>query len=48
LLPCAAVGHVIGLRFHAYTLKSDTKVFFRVLGGGLLAVSLVGLWRIIA
>lgn len=48
LLPCAAVGHVIGLRFHAYTLKSDTKVFFRVLGAGLLAVSLVGLWRIIA
>ena len=47
LLPCAAVGHVIGLRFHAYTLRSDTKVFFRVLGGGLLVVSLAGLWRIL-
>ena len=48
LLPCAAVGHVIGLRFHAYTLKSDTKVFFRVLGAGLLAVSVAGLWRVMS
>jgi len=48
LLPCATVGHVIGLRFHAYTLKSDTKVFFRILGVGLLAVSVAGLWRVLA
>jgi uncharacterized membrane protein YfcA len=47
LLPCAAVGHVIGLRFHAYTLRSDTRVFCRVLGVGLLAVSLAGFWRIL-
>ena len=46
LLPCAAVGHLLGLRFHDYTLRADTKVFFRVLGGGLLAVSIAGLWRI--
>ena len=46
LLPCAAVGHVIGLRFHEYTLRAETKVFFRMLGAGLLAVSLVGLWRL--
>ena len=45
LLPCAAVGHFLGLRFHEYTLQADTKVFFRVLGVGLLAVSLVGLLR---
>ncbi|HAN28757.1 MAG TPA: permease [Haliea salexigens] len=45
LLPCAAIGHVLGLRFHAYTLRADTGVFFRVLGVGLLAVSLVGLAR---
>lgn len=45
LLPCATVGHLLGLRFHEYTLQADTKVFFRVLGGGLLAVSLVGLLR---
>lgn len=47
LLPCAAVGHVLGLRFHEYTLRSDTKVFFRVLGVGLLAVSLAGLVRLL-
>lgn len=46
LLPCATVGHLVGLRFHAYTLRADTKVFFRVLGAGLLLVSLVGLWRV--
>jgi uncharacterized membrane protein YfcA len=47
LLPCAAVGHVLGLRFHAYTLRAETRVFFRVLGAGLLAVSLTGLLRLI-
>jgi len=47
LLPCAAVGHVLGLRFHAYTLRADTRVFFRVLGAGLLVVSLIGLWRML-
>ena len=46
LLPCAAVGHLLGLRFHEYTLRSDTKVFFRVLGFGLLAVSIAGLARL--
>lgn len=46
LLPCAALGHVLGLRFHAYTLRAETKVFFRVLGVGLLAVSGAGLLRI--
>jgi len=47
LLPCAAVGHVLGLRFHEYTLQADTRIFFRVLGCGLLAVSLVGLSRLL-
>jgi len=46
LLPCAAVGHLLGLRFHEYTLRADTKVFFRVLGCGLLAVSVAGLARL--
>lgn len=45
LLPCGIVGHLIGLRFHAYTLRADTSLFFRAMGAGLLAVSLVGLWR---
>lgn len=43
LLPCAAVGHVIGLRVHQRMLQSETPVFFRVLGTVLLTVSLVGL-----
>jgi uncharacterized membrane protein YfcA len=46
LLPCATVGHIIGLRFHDYALQSDTSVFFRVLGAGLLAVSATGLLRL--
>ncbi len=46
LLPCAAVGHVLGLRFHRYTLRADTRVFFRVLGAGLLLVSVAGLLRV--
>lgn len=47
LLPCAAMGHVLGLRFHRYTLRAETALFFRVLGVGLLAVSLAGLARIL-
>jgi uncharacterized membrane protein YfcA len=47
LLPCAAMGHVLGLKFHAYTLSADTVVFFRVMGLGLLTVSLTGLWQLL-
>ena len=47
LLPCATVGHLLGLRFHEYMLQADTKLFYRVLGFGLLAVSLVGLVRLV-
>ncbi|WP_150277967.1 sulfite exporter TauE/SafE family protein [Halopseudomonas salina] len=48
LLPCAAVGHVIGLRAHAHIMHAETPVFFRVLGSVLLAVSLVGIWTMLA
>ncbi len=48
LLPCAAIGHVLGLKFHDYALQRDTALFFRVLGAGLLVVSLVGLGRLFA
>jgi uncharacterized membrane protein YfcA len=47
LLPAAAIGHVIGLRFHDYALERDTSFFFRILGGGLLIVSIVGLARLL-
>jgi hypothetical protein len=43
LLPCAAIGHVIGLRFHDRILKAETPVFFRLLGVVLLIVSSVGI-----
>lgn len=43
LLPCAALGHVIGLRVHQRMLKAETPIFFRVLGTVLLVVSLIGL-----
>ena len=45
LLPCAAIGHIIGLRFHDHMLNADTPVFFRVLGSTLLLISLLGLAR---
>lgn len=45
LLPCAAIGHVLGLRFHAYSLRADTQLFFRYLGFALLLVSAAGLAR---
>jgi len=46
LLPCAALGHVLGLRFHRYTLRADTALFFRFLGVALLLVSAAGLLRL--
>ncbi|UTW11321.1 TSUP family transporter [Marinobacterium rhizophilum] len=45
LLPCAFVGHLIGERFHRTLLKSETPLFFRVLGGVLILVSLMGMAR---
>jgi uncharacterized membrane protein YfcA len=45
LLPCAAIGHFIGLRFHQRMLNTETPVFFRVLGVTLLIISALGLWQ---
>lgn len=42
LLPCATVGHLVGLRFHQKIVDGDPKVFYRVLGVSLLSVSLMG------
>lgn len=47
LLPCAAIGHVIGLYAHDRILKAETPVFFRVLGTVLLIVSSVGMLQVI-
>ncbi len=43
LLPAAAIGHVIGDKFHGYLVKADTKVFYRVIGASLLLASLLGI-----
>jgi len=43
LLPCATVGHLIGLRFHQKIVDGDPKIFYRVLGISLLSVSLMGI-----
>ncbi|MBZ2168669.1 TSUP family transporter [Marinobacter sp. F4216] len=48
LLPCAAVGHVIGLAVHDRMLRAETPVFFRVLGTVLLIVSTVGIFSVAA
>ena len=42
LLPCATVGHLIGLRFHQKIVDGDPKIFYRVLGVSLLSVSFMG------
>ena len=46
LLPCAFIGHLLGLRFHRYSLNADTAVFFRILGAALLLVSVSGIVRL--
>ena len=43
LLPCAAIGHLVGLRFHHRVSEGDPKMFYRVLGAALLIVSVIGL-----
>jgi len=47
LLPCAAIGHVIGLKAHDRILKAETPVFFRILGTVLLVVSGVGVYQVL-
>lgn len=43
LLPCAAIGHYFGLKFHDHILKAETPLFFRTMGAVLVATSIVGL-----
>ncbi len=47
LLPCAGIGHLLGLKIHKKILKAETKVFFRILGSVLLAISAIGLGRVL-
>lgn len=43
LLPIAAIGHVLGLKAHNTIMRNDL-LFKRWIGGGLVVVSLLGLW----
>jgi uncharacterized protein len=45
LLPVAAIGHVAGLKTHE-TLINNDQAFKRWIGGGLMLVSLMGLWKL--
>ena len=43
LLPLAAIGHVIGLKAHEHIINAEDNKFKRVVGAGLVVVSLAGL-----
>jgi hypothetical protein len=45
LLPIAAIGHVLGLKAHNSIMRNDL-IFKRWIGGGLVTVSLLGLWQL--
>ena len=45
LIPVAALGHFIGLRFHNRMIQNDTK-FKRWIGGVLILVCIVGLLKV--
>jgi uncharacterized protein len=45
LLPCALVGHLMGLRVHDRLMLVEGPAFYRWLGAGLLAVCLASITR---
>ena len=45
LIPVAAIGHVAGLKAHDVIMQND-QAFRRWVGGGLMLVSLLGLWKL--
>jgi len=46
LLPCAALGHMIGLKAHDLLMASDAVRFKQVIGGVLVIICAVGLWSV--
>ena len=46
LLPCAAAGHLIGLRLHNYLLATDSVYFYRLFGCLLLLTGIGGMVKI--
>ncbi len=47
LLPCATVGHFIGLHFHQRLLDGEQAKFYRLLGSVLLVISCIGLYQLL-
>ena len=47
LFPCALIGHLTGLKFHKKLISMQGQSFFRAIGIVLLAVTGVGLARVI-
>jgi len=47
LLPVAAIGHILGLKAHKAIIRNDL-LFKRWIGGGLVIVSGLGLWQLVA
>jgi hypothetical protein len=45
LIPIAAIGHMLGLKAHNAIIRNDL-MFKRWVGGGLVTVSLLGLWHL--
>ena len=45
LIPVAAIGHIIGLRWHDHILRND-RLFKRIIGSTLILICLLGLSRI--
>ncbi|MFT7387112.1 MAG: putative membrane protein YfcA [Candidatus Endobugula sp.] len=45
LLPCATIGHIIGLRLHKYLLNTDNVNFYRIFGSILLLTSIGGITK---
>jgi hypothetical protein len=41
-LPCAAVGHVVGLKLHDQLIEGDGGYFKQAIGGALIVICLVG------
>ncbi len=45
LLPAAAIGHVVGLKFHDHLISQDAAYFKQLIGGMLIVICLIGLFR---
>ncbi len=45
LLPCAAIGHVVGLKLHQQLISGDAVFFRQCIGAALIVVCLIGLLR---